>query len=170
MKIRLLFALVGVAISFALPTFAQQTLSPEAVEKADPLAGKYDQAANNNDPAAVAALFAEDAVLVTPDKTIVGREAIEKQHIEWYQGGSNRNHKTTYDPEPYQITGTTDAITFSGGWSETVEVKGKTLEFKGRWLAVDVRRNDGWKIWKLAYNLIPPPAAAASPTASPSNQ
>jgi uncharacterized protein (TIGR02246 family) len=162
MKTLLVVPLVGLAISFALPTFAQQTLSPEAVEKADALAGKYDQASSNNDPAAVAAIFAEDAVLVTPDKTIVGREAIEKQYTEWYQGGQNRKHKTTYDPASYEITGTTDAITFSGGWSETVEVKGKTLELKGRWLAVDVRGNDGWKIWKLCYNLVPPAAPTAS--------
>jgi uncharacterized protein (TIGR02246 family) len=168
MKIRLLGALVGLAISFALPTFGQQkeTLDAQAVEKADPLAGKFDQAASNNDPAAVAALFAEDAVFVTPNKTIVGREAIEKQYMEWYEGGHNRNHKTTYDPASYQITGTTDTITFSGGWSETVEVQGKPQEFKGRWLAVDVRGSDGWKIWKLAYNLVPAPA----PTASPSSQ
>jgi uncharacterized protein (TIGR02246 family) len=160
MKTLLVVPLVGLAISFTLPTYAQQkeTLDAQAVEKADPLAGKFDAAANNNDPAAIAALFAEDAVFITPEKAIVGREAIEKQYTEWYQGGSNRNHKTTYDPESYQITGTPDALTFSGGWSETVEVKGKTLEFRGRWLAVDVHGSDGWKIWKLAYNLIPPPA------------
>jgi uncharacterized protein (TIGR02246 family) len=163
MKTRLLFPLVGLAISFALPTFGQQkeTLDAQAVEKADPLAGKFDQAASNNDPAAVAALFAEDAVFVTPNKTIVGREAIEKQYMEWYQGGHNRNHKTTYDPASYQITGTTDTITFSGGWSETVEVQGKPQEFKGRWLSIDTRGSDGWKIWKLAFNITPAPAAPA---------
>jgi ketosteroid isomerase-like protein len=123
MKMRLVVALAGLAIGFALPIFAQQTLSPEAVEKADPLAGKFDQASNNNDPAAIAALFAEDAVFVTPDKTIVGPQAIEKQFTEWYQGGHIRNHKTTYDPASYQITGTTDTITFSGGWSQTFECR-----------------------------------------------
>jgi uncharacterized protein (TIGR02246 family) len=164
MKTLLVVPLAGLAIGFALPMFGQQkeTLTSEAVEKADPLAGKFDQASNNNDPAAIAALFAEDAVFVMPDKTIVGPQAIEKQYTEWYQGGQNRNHKTTYDPASYQITGTTDTVTFSGGWSETVEVQGKPQEFKGRWLAVDVRGSDGWKIWKLCYNLVPPPAPTAS--------
>ena len=168
MKTRLLVPIVGLAISFALPTYAQQkeTLDEQAVEKADPLAGKYNEACNSNDAAAVAALYTEDAVFVMPQGPIVGREAIEKQYVEWFKGGSNRNHKTTYDPESYQITGTPDTPTFSGRWSETVQVKGKTLEFKGRWLAVDVHGSDGWKIWKLAFNITPAP----SPTASPSSQ
>jgi hypothetical protein len=48
MKTRLLVPLIGLAISFALPMFGQQKETPtsEAVEKADPLAGKFDQAAN----------------------------------------------------------------------------------------------------------------------------
>jgi uncharacterized protein (TIGR02246 family) len=154
----------ALAISFALPTFAQQkeTLDARAVEKADPLAGKFNEAVNNNDPAAIAALFAEDAVFVTPDKSIVGPQAIEKQYVDWFQGGRHSNHTTTYDSDSYQITGTTDTITLSGGWSETVEVQGKPQEFTGRWLAVDVRGSDGWKIWKLAFNLVPAPVATTA--------
>jgi uncharacterized protein (TIGR02246 family) len=169
MKIRSVIALVGLAISFALPMFGQQkeTLDAQAVEKADPLAGKYDEAVNRNDAAAVAALFTGDAVFVTPQGPIVGREAIEKQYVEWFKGGHSSNHTTTYDPDSFQIAGTADTIALSGGWSETVEpVNGKPFQIKGHWLAIDTRGSDGWKIWKLAYNLAPAPA----PTASPSNQ
>ena len=76
MKIRLVVALVGLAISFGLPTFAQQkdTADPELTEQLKALSKKTDDAYNNNDPAAVAALFTEDAVLVTPqDRFTVGR-------------------------------------------------------------------------------------------------
>ena len=164
MKMRLLGALVGLAISSALPTFAQQkqTFDAQAVEKADPLAGKYDKAENSNDAAAVAALFTEDAVFVTPQGPIVGREAIEKQYAEWFKGGHISNNTTTYDPNSFQIAGTADTIAFSGGWSQTVEpVNGKPFQQEGRWLAIDTRGSDGWKIWKLAFNITPPPAAPA---------
>jgi ketosteroid isomerase-like protein len=100
MKIRLVVALVGLAIGFTAPTFAQQkeTLDAQAVKKADPLAGKYDEAENSNDAAAVAALYTEDAVWVTPQGTIFGREAIEKQYAEYFKFGRHSNHTTTLDP------------------------------------------------------------------------
>jgi uncharacterized protein (TIGR02246 family) len=168
MKNPSLISLVGLAMSFALPILAQQkeTLDAQAVEKADPLAGQYDKTCNSNDAAAaVAALFTDDAVFITPDGPIVGREAIEKQYAEWFKGGHTSNHKTTYDPDSFQIAGTADTIALSGGWSETVEpVNGKPFELKGRWIAIDTRGSDGWKIWKLAYNQAPEPAPTASPT------
>jgi uncharacterized protein (TIGR02246 family) len=172
MKNRSLLALVGLAISFAVSAFAQQkeTLDAQAVKKADPLTGKYDEAENSNDAAAVAALYTEDAVWVTPEGTIVGREAIEKQYAEYFKFGRHSNHTTTFDPASYQITGTTDTIALSGGWSVTVEVQGKPQEFKGRWLAIDTRGSDGWKIWKSAFNVDPAPAATPSPTTTPSSQ
>jgi uncharacterized protein (TIGR02246 family) len=43
---------------------------------------KFDEAFNNNDPAALAALFTEDAVEVTDTGPIYGREAIEKYHAD----------------------------------------------------------------------------------------
>jgi hypothetical protein len=65
MKMRSVVALVGLAISFALPALAQQkdTLDPQLRQVADALSKKFDEAYDNNDAAAVAALFTEDAVL-----------------------------------------------------------------------------------------------------------
>jgi hypothetical protein len=64
MKIRLM-ALIGLAISFALPAFAQQTSTPDPqiTEKIRAISKAYDEAVSNNDAAAVAALFTEDAFL-----------------------------------------------------------------------------------------------------------
>jgi uncharacterized protein (TIGR02246 family) len=175
MKIRLVVALVGLAIGFTAPTFAQQketkeTVDPKTLEQLDALGKKYDEAQNSNDAAAVAALYTEDAVWVTPQGTIVGREAIEKQYAEYFKFGRQSNHTTTPDPASYQIIGTTDTITFSGGWSVTVEVQGKPQEFKGRWLVIDTHGSDGWKIWRSAFNVTPAPAATPSPTTTPSSQ
>jgi hypothetical protein len=66
MKVPLVVALVGLAISFALPTLAQQTNTPDSQlrQQIDALHKKESDAYNNGDAAAVAALYAEDAVLV----------------------------------------------------------------------------------------------------------
>jgi hypothetical protein len=55
MKIRLLLTLVGFAIIFALPTFAQQkdTVDSQIDEQ---VTKKFDEAFNNSDAAALAAL------------------------------------------------------------------------------------------------------------------
>ena len=56
MKIRLLGALVGFAISFALPTFAQQkeSVDPQLIQKLDDTVNKkYYKAINNHDAAAL---------------------------------------------------------------------------------------------------------------------
>jgi hypothetical protein len=54
-----LVALVGLAISFAVPTLAQQTNKPDPQvrQQLDALAKKFDEAYDNNDAAAVAALW-----------------------------------------------------------------------------------------------------------------
>jgi ketosteroid isomerase-like protein len=87
MKIRLVVALVGLAISFALPAFAQQkdAADPQIRQQIDALAKKLDEAFNDNDAAAAAALFTEDGIFVTPQGPIYGREAIEKYYAELFQ-------------------------------------------------------------------------------------
>jgi len=71
MKIRSLLALVGLAISFALPAFAQEkeTVDPQIRQQLDALAKKFDEASNKADAAALAALFTQDAVEVAPRGT-----------------------------------------------------------------------------------------------------
>jgi ketosteroid isomerase-like protein len=80
MKILLPVALVGLAISFTVPTLAQQkdTVDPKIDQQIRALAMKYDEAYNRQDPAAVAALYTEDAVLQSPHGPFRGRQAIEK--------------------------------------------------------------------------------------------
>jgi type II secretory pathway pseudopilin PulG len=62
MKMRLAVAIVGLATSFALPTFAQQTVEQKIEQQIRVLASKYDAAINKHDAPAVAALYAQDAV------------------------------------------------------------------------------------------------------------
>jgi hypothetical protein len=68
MKMRLIVALAGLAISFAVPTIAQQknTIDPKIAQQIRALETKFDEAFNKNDAAAVAALYTEDAFYGTP--------------------------------------------------------------------------------------------------------
>jgi hypothetical protein len=67
MKIRLLVALIGLAIGFAVPAFAQQkdTVDPKTDQQIRALITKYEGAFNNQDWAAVA-LLTEDGVAMSP--------------------------------------------------------------------------------------------------------
>ena len=75
MKIRSLLTLVGFAISFAAPTSAQQTNTPDPQlrQRYIAIVKKYDDALNKNDAAAVAALFTEDGVFMTDKGPVIGR-------------------------------------------------------------------------------------------------
>jgi hypothetical protein len=71
MKIRLVVALVGLAISFAPPAFSQQkdTVDPQLAEQLSALGKKTDEAFNTGDAAALAALYTEEAVSVNEHRS-----------------------------------------------------------------------------------------------------
>ena len=127
MKIRLLLALVGLAIGFASPTFAQQTSTPDPQLRQAllALAKKFEEAWNNNDAAALAALFTEDAVLVNDSGPVNGREAIKKYYTDLFQNVHFSNNVTTYDPNSPHILGTdSNEMWENGEWRMTWQVKG----------------------------------------------
>ena len=173
MKNRSLLALVGLAITFALPSFAQQkeTVDPQLIQKLDDtLNKKYNEAINNHDAAALGALYTEDGIFVTDTGPVYGRKAIEK----WYEDGLKerqpKNNIFTIDPHSVRMLGP-DNLTYNGDWSETGKGKnGEDVPVKGYCSVVDTREGDVWKIRVLTWNITPPPAATPSPTATPSSQ
>ena len=108
MKIRLLGALVGLAIDFTVPTFAQEkeTVDPQIAQQTRALSNKYDEAFNKNDAAALAALYTEDAVEVTDTGPIYGREAIEKYFADVFKQVHVSNHLAKADQYSPHIIGT----------------------------------------------------------------
>jgi uncharacterized protein (TIGR02246 family) len=86
MKIRLLLTLAGLAIRLAVPALAQEknTVDPEVRQQMEALIVKFDEAYNRSDAAAIAALFAQDAVQVwaweTAGGVASGQQAIEKRY------------------------------------------------------------------------------------------
>ena len=82
MKIRFLLALVGVAIGFALPTFAEEknTVAPRVYQQIEAVFTQFQEAFNKHDAAAMAALYTQDAVEVRSWQGMAsGREAIQKR-------------------------------------------------------------------------------------------
>ena len=187
MKTHLLVPLVGLAISFALPTFAQQkeTVDPQLIQKLyDTISKKWNEACNNHDAAAIVAVYTDDAIDVTGDgRPFYGRQAIEKQYEECFKGGwQPKNHTSTIDPHSVRMLGP-DTLTRGGEWSQTGKGKnGEDVPIKGHFTEIDTRQGDEWKICVLIGNITPdswaniyrsfglPPAATPSPTASPSSQ
>ena len=174
MKTRLLLTLAGLAISFALPTFAQQTNTPDPQLREQDVAfqKKFDEAWNNNDAAALTALYTEDAVRVTPQGPIYGREAIQKQYVDLFQKIHFSNHLSTIDQNsPHSIGTGGNEIWGNGQWSLTRQGQnGIPIEMKGYFSGILVREGDAWKIRLETWNVTPAPAATPSPTTTPSSQ
>ena len=169
-----LVALVGLVISFAVPAFAQQTNTrdPQLREALVAYCKKEDEAWNNNDAVALAALYTEDAVEVTDTGPIYGRKALEKHWADVFQKVHFSNHLITPDQySPHTIDAAGHEVWATGEWSLTV--KGENfgpVEAKGHWGAIKVREGDSLKTLMDTWNVIPAAAATPSPTTTPSNQ
>jgi uncharacterized protein (TIGR02246 family) len=180
MKIPLAVPLIGLAISFALPTYAQQkdVADPQTTQKILALMKAHEEAENNYDGAAIAALFTRDAVFVTPEGTIIGRQAIQKWYTDLYQWWHrpSKNHITKLDGNAAYLIGTAgNELWATGEWSETGQGKtGEPIPIKGYWSDIYVREGDDWKIRVAAWNTTPDSVIlinrsfASQPTATPS--
>ena len=119
MKIRLLVSIIGVVITFALTTLAQQkgAPDPELRQMIDAFAKKYAEAVNNNDAAAIAAFYTEDGVLVTSEGPKYGREAIERFYEDLFRQFHFSNYSSKADQYSPHLIGTTGNQTLEiGEW------------------------------------------------------
>jgi uncharacterized protein (TIGR02246 family) len=159
MKTLLVVLLIGLAINFALPTYAQQKdeADPQTTQKILAIGKAMDEAINNVDAAAIAALFTGDAVFVTDRGPVIGRQAIQKWYADVLQGWHPKNHITKVDGNAAHSIGTAgNELWATGEWSETGQVKtGESYPVSGYWLAIYVREGDDWKMRILAYNETP---------------
>jgi uncharacterized protein (TIGR02246 family) len=128
MKKRLIVPLVGLAISFALPTYAQQKdlADPQTTQKI--LAGTKAalEAHDNLDAAAFAAGYTRDAVFLTPDRPVIGRQAIQKWFTDFFESSPlhPQNSMVNFDGNAFHLIGTAgNALWATGEYSETVQDK-----------------------------------------------
>jgi uncharacterized protein (TIGR02246 family) len=164
MKIRLLLALAGLAISLALATLAQQTntpsapaataaqqkdtVDPQVAEQVRAFTMKYDEAFNKNDATALGSLFSEDAVLSGLHGRFNGRQAIENFHSQQVFGRWHVNNRvTTVD----RVVSMSYEVSSSGRWSETVQSNG-SKNVGGTYSWVLIRDGDSWKIRMATYS------------------
>ena len=156
MKIRhLLLTLAGLAIGFALPTFAQtNTPDPQLRQQMLTIGKKFDDGFMNGDAAALAALYTEDAVLVNDSGPVYGREAIQKAYEEVFKAVRFINHLGTLDQYSPHIIGTSgNEMWATGEFSQTV--KGQNfgpLDEKGYWTNIFTREGATWKVRVSTWN------------------
>jgi uncharacterized protein (TIGR02246 family) len=144
MKIRLV-ALTGLAFSVAVSTFAQQidAVDPKVVQQIRALAMKYEEAYNKHDPPAVAALFTEDGVRVTPTGTFYGRPAIEKSFAKY---DFQRWHVTDLYKRLDRVIAVGNGVSAHGIWGCTFQDDAFTKQNEGHFSWILVRDGNAWKI------------------------
>ena len=142
-----LLALAGLAISFAVPAFAQQTNTPdpELRRRLVALIKIHNQALDKNDAAAVAAQFTEDAILVPETGPVKGRQAIQKYYEDLFKDVRFSNDLGSVDEDSPHIIGTAgNELWATGAWTATFQGKGwGPMDFKGYWTVI--REGDDWK-------------------------
>jgi uncharacterized protein (TIGR02246 family) len=150
MKMQILLASVGLASCFNSPAFAQEEnkVDPKIEQQIRLLVANYDAAINKHDPAAVAALYAQDAVRATAlnDGTFHGRPAIEKAYAKYDFG---RWQVSNYYSRIYRVSPVGDELRSTGTWSSVYTREGDRIHPSngdGCWSWVIVREGDTWKI------------------------
>ena len=158
MKIRLLLALAGLAISLVLPSLAQQkdAPQPELRQMIDGFAKKYAEAVNNNDAAAIASFYTEDGVFVTSEGPKYGRQTIEKFYADLFRQFHFSNYSSKADQYSPRLIGTDGSETLEiGEWSCTIEGHdGSPIQLRGYYSSIDIRKDGGWKIRMVTANTI----------------
>ena len=130
-----------------MPAIAQQkdTADPQTVQQIRVLAMKLDEAFNKNDPAALAALYTENAVMTTSDTgTSRGRQAIEKSYAYDFQTWHPYSRVTSVD----RVTAVGNEVRSHGRWSDTAQSRGwqEVRNSEGYYSWIIVREGDTWKI------------------------
>ena len=151
MKTCLIVTFLGLSICFAASARAfsgDLAGDVNALEELSVLASKYEDAYNKKNAAALAALFTEDAVCVTPTGFVCGRQAIESASSAEFQRSPETSH--VYQTDRLNAFG--GEISSAGQWWRTLRGENGFIFARGFWSALFVRESDGWKLCMLTFN------------------
>jgi uncharacterized protein (TIGR02246 family) len=144
---------VLLTISSTLPAAAQQLSEQDARKVVQNLVDTWEKAAQMKDAAAIAALYTENTMRVTPDGILYGRAAVEKNFAEALKVFSDIKLKLD---QVYVVND--GAIQSTGMWSGTVQTPNGAVPANGFWGVTDVKDGGAWKASLDVYNMATPPA------------
>lgn len=143
---------VAFAIAVAVPAYlaGQQSVSPEYQKVMDAFTAAY----NKGDTAGIGALYAEDALRVAPDGTVLsGRAAIEKNYAAGLTGPMKGASIKLTAAQSRQLT--PDIHVVVGTWTIT---GGQAGPLSGHYINTLVRKDGRWQIaGNMAMRPAPPP-------------
>jgi ketosteroid isomerase-like protein len=99
-------------------------------------------------------LYAENAIIVTPEGPVVGRAAIQKWADQGFQVFSSQAKL-----ERAELLAKGIRIRM-GSWSGTLQGKNGPIPLEGRWSTTDVEQGGKWLIRMESFNVKPPPESA----------
>jgi uncharacterized protein (TIGR02246 family) len=155
MRRKLLAAIVALPFLAApfSPALAQQQSDQQFMKWLQGPANDYAGKMNAHDEAKVAALYADDAVLVTPMGFVSGKAAIEKGLATMIKNNV-RDFAVTFH-EAHVVNA--DTAWATGTFANTVSPNGQDLHQKGYWACIYRLEGEVWKIRVLSPQITPPP-------------
>lgn len=147
----------ALALGMALPLLAEQTdAEKDAWQAADSFVEAHNSAVQRKDAAGLAALYTDDAFIVTPEGIISGRAAIEKSSAEDFKvlTESAKLDRVAMLGNEVRVR--------SGSWAGTLQLSSEAIQLKGNWATTDVLERGVWKIRMETWNVSPPPPSPAA--------
>jgi uncharacterized protein (TIGR02246 family) len=129
---------------------------PKTVQEIHAFVREYEERFNKSDAVALAELLTEDAIQITPEGPICGREAIQKKDEDLFK----QSHPTDIICTVDWVNAVGDVSWNGGEWSCTLQSENGPVRVKGYRLDVLVREGDAWKECMSCYNMTPPSAWA----------
>lgn len=148
---RLILALAGLTICSVMPALAltgDLAGDSNALDRLNVLSMKFEDAYEKRDAAAIGALFAEDAVCLTPEGLFCGRKAIEKACADDFR----RWLTASQIHEADQLNAVGSGAWSIGQWWRTLQAPEGLKFARGYWSALFVLEGDGWKIRMMTFN------------------
>ena len=144
------------AIGLGMPAAAQQTTEQDVRQAAQSFVDAFNRALQERDAAALAALYTEDAVLITPQGPISGRAAIKK----WHADGL-KVYTQAQPSKLDQVNVISNGVRIkTGSWTGTVQGPNGPMALRGYWATTDVLEGGTWKIRMEVDNITPTPPSS----------